>query len=339
MKINKLFIYITALSLTALQFVSCNDDDNNVDNFTVDKENIHMLIGNKELITVNGLPSNNVASSAFEWTSSDEGIATVTQFGVVTGVEEGEADITITYNGQLTKKVHIVVTDPIVVPAKVGSWLFDDASNILKASVGNDLQIGANNENPSLADFVSVSGPQYKEGNMAVRIKKGYYFLVDHGIQPKNGELTVNEYTVAIDFKVDALNTWYTFLQMDPTNKRDADVFINKSGKVGVGSPGYSDDVVIKPGQWQRLIASFKMGENGWVKYFIDGTEIFSKTEMMKEDLPRDNSRFCMTPLFILFGDNDGDDGLMDVAEVALWDVALDVNQAKKADRLMSKSN
>lgn len=325
MKINKL-LYTCILLLSSAIFISC-DDDKEVNDFTVDKETMEILIGDRSVITANGIPSNDVESSTFEWSSADESIATVTEWGVVQGIEEGETNITVKF-GSESKTIHVVVKDPIVLPGEVGSWRFDDPSNILKATSGKDLQIGANKGTPSLSDFPSVNGPAGQGGNKAIQVEKGFFLKMEHDIKPKEGEGVVTEYTILIDFKVPALDGWRSFIQTNPENKDDADVFMKTEGQIGVGSTGYTVSPVVKAGQWQRLILSYKLGGDGWIKYYLDGQPILAKT---------DDERFAMASILLLFADNDGEDAVMDVSEVMIWDKALDDNQMKKANRVVGK--
>lgn len=329
MKIYKLFTYTSIVILATLLFASCSDSDEKVNDITVDKESLNLLIGDRGLITVNGTPSNNVSSSDFEWTSMNEAIATVTKFGVVTGIEEGETEVVVKY-GSFSKNIHIKVTDPIVVPDEVGVWLFEDAKNFLKAELGKDLKLGANAGNPSLNDFPYIDGPAGSAG--AVRLNKGFHLIMEHGIAAKAGDVLVNEYTVMMDFRIPVLQNWVSFIQTNPNNDDDSEVFCKPDGTIGVGTTGYSATKAVIGGQWQRLILSYKLGENGWIEYFVDGASVLERTDMGK--FPKDD-RFAMAPLLLLGADDDGEDDTIDIARIVIWDKALDSDQARKANRVI----
>ena len=189
-----------------------------------------------------------------------------------------------------------------------GLWLFDDPADLTKAAKGANLvAVGT--------DIVPVTGPSASNG--AVRVPKGSHFIAAHGIPPTAGQSGVSEYTLMIDFKIPNLGTWYSFLQTDRNNSNDGEFFINTAGRIGVGTTGYSETTAT-PNVWQRLVITVNIGVSG-IKYYLDGNEIHSSNTT--------DSRFLLDEVMLLLGDEDGDDGEFDVAEVALWDVALSAEE------------
>ncbi len=144
------------------------------------------------------------------------------------------------------------------VPAKVGSWKFDDSSNLTKADIGSDLVLTGSQE--------AVPGPAV--GDSAVRIGVGSYYTLTHGIAANGGGTNVNEYTIQFDFKVNSLGSWYAFFQTTEANNDDADCFINTSGNIGTQATGYSS-FQITESEWYRLVISVKNGTH--YRYFLDG--------------------------------------------------------------------
>ena len=63
--------------------------------FSLDKTNMSVCIGNTDQLAATTYPENQTVT----WSSSDESVATVSASGVVTGVSEGTATITATYDG------------------------------------------------------------------------------------------------------------------------------------------------------------------------------------------------------------------------------------------------
>lgn len=61
-------------------------------------------------------PENTTDDVTFTFTSSDENVATVDENGVITGVAQGEATITVTANDEFTSEFKITVTDKQYVP-------------------------------------------------------------------------------------------------------------------------------------------------------------------------------------------------------------------------------
>lgn len=232
-----------------------------------------------------------------------------------------------TDKGMASIKFYIELPDPI--PTRNASWLFDDPSNIFKAEIGNPLIPGWKKTIPTadLSGFVSVEGPAIPMGNKAIKVDKYYLLAADHGINPNGGGSRVNEYTIMIDFKVPSIGSWYSFLQTNPANLGDADVFINTGGKIGNGDTGYSS-VGVQANKWQRLVISVKLGENGWLRYYLDGAIVLNCTKSYEID----NSRYSLEPRILFLADDDGDDALMEVAEIAMWDIALKNDQIPLLD-------
>lgn len=248
-----------------------------------------------------------------------------------------------TSNGVATMPFTINIPAPIVVPNRTASWLFDDPSNLLKADVGQDLVTGwRENVSPrvthipspnGMTGFTSIAGPSIPANNKAVTVDKWSFFVANHGISPNGGGKRVNVYTLMIDFRVPKLGVWYTFLQTTPTDSDDGDIFINTSGAIGSSATGYSTSGVTA-NTWQRLVVSVKLGDKGWMKYYLNGNLVLSDTDMTK--FPIDVARYSLDSKIILFGDDDGDDAAIDVAEVAMWNVALDGDQVAKLETLMN---
>lgn len=218
------------------------------------------------------------------------------------------------------------VKNKVVVPIvqkshvrKTASWLFDNPSNLTKASIGKDL-IAVSKDPDAL--FLSVDGPH--EGNRAVRVPLNSYFLADHGIVPKSGENDISEYTLFFEFKIPAAGRFYTFFQTNLANNDDGEIFVRNSipPTIGVGATGYAGNVEV--GTWHRLYLSFKPGD---IKFFMDGSLILTSTSTDK--------RFRVsTEGIILCGGpwTKKDDNEFDVAEISIWNGALSVEQMQEIE-------
>ncbi|MEW6194461.1 MAG: T9SS type A sorting domain-containing protein [Bacteroidota bacterium] len=191
----------------------------------------------------------------------------------------------------------------------VNLWKFDYESSLTEAYYGNDLELTGSHS--------SVEGPT--PTNKAVRIDVGSYYEVNHGINANGGGNLVNEYTLKFDFKVSELNKWRTFFQTDTTNTSDGDCFINPDGQIGTAATGYGGYKVLA-NEWYRLVISVKNGTH--YRYYLDG-QLLLEANVQSVD-----SRFALANKIILFGDNDGDDGLIDVAEIGMWDIAVTESEA-----------
>ncbi len=194
------------------------------------------------------------------------------------------------------------------IPAKQGWWKFDDVANILKADIGSPLELVGTHQ--------LIDGPDV--GNGAVKIGVGSYYKLRHGMNPNGGGAgkLVNEYTIMIDFRAPTIGAWKCFYQTDSTNANDGECFINKTGAtIGVGATGYSL-FGVTANEWYRLVLSVKNGVQ--YNYYIDGQIIKAGTVQ-----PVDNIRFALDKALLMFGDDDGDDGEIDCAEIAIWNTAL----------------
>ncbi|MFA6468457.1 MAG: T9SS type A sorting domain-containing protein [Bacteroidota bacterium] len=191
------------------------------------------------------------------------------------------------------------------VPEKQGSWTFDDAGDALKASTGMALTLSGTHQ--------VIAGPA--AGNGAVRIGAGSYYLMTHGISPNGGGTRVNEYSLMIDFRVSSIASWKCFFQTDKSNTSDGECFINPSGgSIGVSATGYSS-FSVTPNEWYRLVISVKNGTH--FQLFVDGQLINNGTVQGLD------GRFALDTQLLMFADNDGEDGELDCAELAVWNSAL----------------
>lgn len=195
-------------------------------------------------------------------------------------------------------------------PKPKGLWKFNDVNNLYKAEIGNQLEL--------LGSISLTDGPV--EGSNAVRIGKGNYFKMIHGMPPNGGGILVNEYSLQIDFRIKDLKEWRSLFQTSPNNSNDGECFINLSGYIGVQATGYST-FAVKPNEWYRLVISIKNGSH--YKYYLDGHLIANGFYQSKD------GRFALDSSLLLFADNDGEDGEIDCAGVAIWDYALDINEVK----------
>jgi len=201
--------------------------------------------------------------------------------------------------------------NPSQQPHLKGYWKFQNASNLTKATVGNDLILVGNHQ--------WVNGPQ--SGDTASRIAIGSYYKCYHQIAANGGGNMVNRYTLMYDFKILSLANWHTFHQTDTTNTNDGECFIRPNssstpGAIGVGYTGYSN-TLISPGKWYRLVISVNLGH--YYRYYLNGTLIHDGDTT---DIDVD-ARFALTPLLLFFADNNQEDDTIDIASLAIFDTCL----------------
>jgi guanyl-specific ribonuclease Sa len=189
---------------------------------------------------------------------------------------------------------------------RVGWWNFNDTTNLVAPVSGYGLPLEL------VGSHQSVEGPALSD--FAAKIGVGSYYKMRHQISANGGGSKVNEYTLQIDFKVEALGVWHCFFQTTILNNNDGDCFINPSGNIGVAATGYSN-YLVKPNEWYRLVLSVKNGTQ--YKYYLDG-ELLNNGTVQAID-----GRFSLDSLLLMFDDDDGEDNNIIVSEIGIWDRAL----------------
>ena len=196
-------------------------------------------------------------------------------------------------------------------PVRKGWWKFDDPSNLLLAEdgYGAPLVLAGTHQ--------AADGPE--AGNGAARIGVGSYYKMTHGMTPNGGGAYVNEYSVQIDFRIRELGIWHAFFQTNLANSNDGDCFINPEGNIGVAATGYSS-YAVKTNEWYRLVISVKNGV--FYRYYLDGQLLLNGTPQSRD------GRFGLEDLLLVFADENGEDGEIDCAELAIWDRPLTPDEA-----------
>jgi hypothetical protein len=227
-------------------------------------------------------------------------------------VRDAEVSIVVYSLPGVKMTIHQDGDDPTAVvpagPQVTGSWQFNSASNPGKATIGADLQLVGDG-------FAAVAGAG---GTKGIRVASGSYFLADHGIAANGNGLKVNEYTLLFDYRLPELDKWYCFLQTDPSNQSDGEIFIRPSGELTNSNIGYSDNKVPQDAAWHRLVISCKIPE--YCKFYIDGRLFY---EGKVSALSTDNRYALDLGGMALFADEDGEDSPIDVSEVTVWDQSL----------------
>ncbi len=193
---------------------------------------------------------------------------------------------------------------PVDILQPVCTWKFDNSDNLAEGFLGKDLTLVGTHQ--------QVDGPS--QNNKAVRIGSGSYYQAEHGISANGGGSLVNEYTLQFDFKVPDITSWKAFFQTTQNNSDDADFFINTEGKLGTNATGYGA-YSVSPNEWYRLIIAVKNGE--FFRTYLDGQPLLDGT---KQNI---DGRFSLPAMLLLFADNDGEDGQIDIAQAAIWNRVL----------------
>jgi len=265
------------------------------------------------------------------WTFTPARMAPGERSGTIVVVSEPAA---------LGYRVEVPVFQKINV-TKIGSWLFEDPTDLTKATIGKDLihqqrniptnpapnaWFGVQAGDPPSA-ISSVDGPS--ESNKAVRLPVHNWFLAEHGMIPKEGETFISEYTIFFEFKVpiqsaSSPQTYYPFFKTRITQPGqsggsvDAEVLLRGSDRaIGIGATGYGGSVT--DGQWYRLYLTYKPGD---IKYYLNGVRIISSTSA--------DARFRINLNGVFFSTSSAEKTeytVWDIAEISMWNGALTEQQ------------
>ena len=213
---------------------------------------------------------------------------------------------------QLVEVEQTYVGDEI--PEPIGIWNFDDPFDLLK-SEGRSVLFGAyKSENgPEMTDdlesvgLVPVDGPS--ESNGAICVPADAYLWLRSYADSE----TLKNYTLLFDIRPADLSGYKAIFQNDLTNKADAGLFI-KNNSIGRGGPsnmiGYVGE--LEAGRWYRLLL---VVEESRAILYLDGKRVGESAQ------PQDF--WNLNDEALLFADNDGEEGTVDVAAIRLYDYPL----------------
>lgn len=216
----------------------------------------------------------------------------------------------------LLSVVLIATTVSSEIPVRKGWWKFDDEADLLKATIGQNLV------HYGTGVHTHAFGPV--DGNGSIVDLPGQGLIMNHGIAANGGGSRVNVYSMQLD--VMAIGTdpgYYSLFQTGAWNSGDGDLFFKWSstppGSVGLSALGWSTNTV-EPELWYRVVVTssgttYRVYINGelWVEKV--GIEIDSRHALQIEELPH------------IFADDDGEEGEIHCAELAVWDVELTAEQ------------
>ncbi|GHT72753.1 hypothetical protein FACS189456_2150 [Bacteroidia bacterium] len=250
-------------------------------------------------------------------------------------VNAGDTEITPRENEEENNDLD---ADNPLLPARAGSWLFDDASDLFKAENGGTALVPGTGS-PAVfggtAGFSAAAGPS--AGNGAIHVNRGNFLKATHGMAPSgvkpadgNPAERVNEYTIFLELKcaTEDKDRYYKSLLKIKTedNTRDADWFM-RTGYTGTGSGDWigggslpsSPAGSVQPDVWNRVLVSVKSGE--FCSVYLNGV-LISQTASNYRSI--DDERSSLLPTCLFFADEDGEDAAWDVAEIAIWNIAFD---------------
>lgn len=266
-------------------------------------------------------------SYEFQWESADLSIASVDDYGRVTAEDVGNTTIYVS-DGSIKKEIPVEVYEVTLqeklnaISGLVGFWQFEDAADLEKATVGEDLITYLRTENdvlgsPSIEGISQVAG--FNKRDHAVQIAHQSLFFANHGIPATTGSSLVKEYTILWDInRPSGEGSYATLLNTSVTNSDDQDYAIKSDGRLGVGTCGYSTEGIARD-TWYRVVICLKAGE--YLRIYVNG-------QKWLEGSNSEDDRFALDPTgTLIMGDNDGDDHTMYLSSVAIYNRALSVDE------------
>ena len=189
-------------------------------------------------------------------------------------------------------------------PEALGTWTFDNASNLTAGSGSATLAMWG-------SGVSATAGPN--AGNGAVSAPKGGGFTLDTHLSEAS-----NAYTLMFDVSFPDVSGFVSLYQNDVSNEKDGSIFI-QNGTIGLNSGGLSYHGTINANTWYRIVVVIN---NGFCTLYVDGTQVSTSASA-------DVNAWAMrdTKQFLLFVDNDGEEKEVRAAEVRFWDIALTASQ------------
>jgi len=209
----------------------------------------------------------------------------------------------------------------VVAGGPAGVWEFCSESDLGRPTVGCELVVIGERPRwwPEMVDGEGIR----KSGVIETKGGVGSQLRVEHGLDAKDGERRVNQFTLVFDLMRGEQDRWHALYHagLEERLRGDAAYFIRKggerAGQLGRGTLGYSGKA-IPAGRWVRVVVVVDLGERGVFDTYVDG-ELFHR-----HSPPPPDSEFSLAPEGIqLFGDNDGENEPLLVGGVAIFGRAL----------------
>ena len=207
-----------------------------------------------------------------------------------------------------------------------GLWLFDDSTDLGKATVGTNLAIFGT---PPTWSASATDGSTTLSGVITTPAGSANRLLANHHIGANGGNATrTADYTLVYDVRRPAGNLRRSFYQTDLTNAGAAEYLTRDEPTVSnsLGHPTLNYTSFAMPQEeWVRLVIAVKLGTS-FTTYLIkaDGTVVsyaHAVPPITDPDYSLDPSQL------ILFGDGDGQNNPLTVGQVAVFDGALTASE------------
>ena len=188
----------------------------------------------------------------------------------------------------------------------VGYWRFDDPSNLLKATVGNDLVLNGAASHSATAGIAAGDGAAHLDVGT-------WYDVLDHGVS--------DSFTMVWDVMVASadLGKYICLLQNLAANDSDGSLYIHPDAGFWLNGGGTPGENIIQADTWHRISTSYDGGD---VLVYVDGVEVIATTV----NWPIDPAKF------IILGENssnngNGEDNPISISEFMVFNTAFSAEE------------
>jgi hypothetical protein len=204
------------------------------------------------------------------------------------------------------------IDDPMEDPISV--WTFDDKTDLL-AGTGTATLRGAvkgeegypvATDDLAAAGIVPTGGPTMSNGAISVPVDTYLQFM-------HNQEDDQSTFTFMMDIHPKDITIYNALFQSQVLNNKDASLFINPQQKLGINTNGLGYGGTIVEGKWHRIVF---VVDNCSITTYLDGDRIGSSSSA-------NSDKWILHDVAYFFADEDGEEGIVDIAELRYWDVAL----------------
>jgi hypothetical protein len=221
---------------------------------------------------------------------------------------EREAKITVHVDGAEDVILHVTqaaYVPPVTAPNATKKWTVAAPGDIEWYKWVENKTVGT----PATGAPSVIDGP-------VTGVKAWTLAKEDHIKVPNPIAQPTTSYTLLWDVRIANYSNYHPLLQTTvDNNDGDGDVFINKSGAVGLSQ--YSTTTVPQ-NTWSRIVASVDISAE-IVTFYLDGLKILDKPITSDGD----KTRYTLSDIFWVFLDDDNEDEAIDCASLAIWNTAL----------------
>ena len=204
-------------------------------------------------------------------------------------------------------------------PDPTGFWSFDNPADPFAGTGTASLHaavFGANGpvlvDDWAAAGFEPIAGPSGANGALTVPIDC-YLQLA------RNEEGDLNSFSILMDIRPKSLSGFNALFQSHVNNEEDGSLYTSGT-RIGLNMNGLGYGGELVEGAWHRIV--FVVNENR-MSAFIDGIKVIATSQT-------NTDRWILHETGLIFADDNGEEGTVDVAELAFWDVALNSDQVKE---------